>query len=205
MLSENQLAAEFNVSRTPIRRVLQRLEFEGLVLSKQGVGTLVTTVDLQYLREVYALRLKLAELIGELSPLRPTPETLDCLERVLTQVEAMRDRYNPQELARLYNTFQDEMIRLIGNRPLRDISEQLFHQTVRVWLQILPDLNWEEEVDFIIQELQDVLDALRAGDMKHMARVRRDQMAQLLTRTSNYLGSANVEFAAKEVKPQTQS
>jgi DNA-binding GntR family transcriptional regulator len=66
MLSENQLASEFGVSRTPIRRVLQRLEFEGLVVSKQGIGTLVTIVDLQYLKEVYALRLKLSELAGEL-------------------------------------------------------------------------------------------------------------------------------------------
>ncbi len=192
MLSENKLATEFGVSRTPIRRVLQRLEFEGLVVSKQGVGTLVTTVDLQYLREVYALRLKLARLVGELSPVRPSKEKIAVLESLLEQIETVRDQYDPQELAGLYNAFQDEMTPLIGNRPLREISEQLYHQTARVWLQILPDLDWAEEVNYVCYELRDVIDALRAGDMQTMAQVRRDHMAMLLTRTSNYLGSANI-------------
>jgi DNA-binding GntR family transcriptional regulator len=66
MLSENALAAEFEVSRTPMRRILRLLEFEGLVISRAGVGTLVTTADLRSLREVYRLRIKLAEVIGDL-------------------------------------------------------------------------------------------------------------------------------------------
>ena len=191
MLSENKLAAEFGVSRTPIRRVLQRLEFEGLVVSKQGIGTLVTIVDLQYLKEVYALRLKLAELTGELSPIRPTRETITTLETILEEFEAMRAQYDPTELARLYNRFQVEMLALIGNRPLREISERLFHQTARVWLQILPDLDWVEEVDIACRELSDVIGALQEKDMQAMAQIRSEHMAMLLGRTSRYLGGIN--------------
>ncbi|MCB0214058.1 MAG: GntR family transcriptional regulator [Anaerolineae bacterium] len=191
MLSENKLAAEFGVSRTPIRRVLQRLEFEGLVVSKQGIGTLVTIVDLQYLKEVYALRLKLAELTGELSPIRPTQETVATLETILEKFEAMRDQYDPTELARLYNQFQAEMLAMIGNRPLREISEQLYHQTARVWLQILPDLDWEEEVDIACRELSDVIGALKEKDMQAMAHIRSEHMAMVLGRMSRYLGGTN--------------
>jgi DNA-binding GntR family transcriptional regulator len=201
MLSENQLAEEFGVSRTPIRRVLQRLEFEGLVVSKQGVGTLVTIVDLQYLKEVYAVRLRLVELTGELSPIRPTPANILPLEDILKEVEKMRDRYDPVALARLYNRFNSEMIKFIGNRPLREISERLFYQTVRVWLQILPDLDWLAEVNYITEEIQDVMSALRAGDMGAVAQVRREHMALLLARTSSYLGSADIQMRAKEVRP----
>jgi len=197
MLSENKLANEFGVSRTPIRRVLHRLEFEGLVVSKQGIGTLVTIVDLQYLKEVYALRLKLAEVIGELSPIRPSEEKIATLEELLEQVEAMRDQYKPQELARLYNTFQAEMTQLIGNRPLRAISDQLFHQTARVWLQILPDLDWDEEVNYVCDEIRDVIKALKTNNLQTMAQVRRNQMALLLARTSNYLGSADIQGESK--------
>ena len=42
-LGEEELAKEFGVSRTPIRRVLSRLETEGLLESRHGVGTFVTT------------------------------------------------------------------------------------------------------------------------------------------------------------------
>ncbi len=45
-LSETALAEEFGTSRTPVRRVLARLEEEGLVQSVHGVGTLVTDADI---------------------------------------------------------------------------------------------------------------------------------------------------------------
>src|SRR3954466_8788246 len=67
-LSEEELAQEFEVSRTPVRRVLARLEAAGLVPSVHGVGTMVTDVDIEELQQVYHLRLELALLIGKLSP-----------------------------------------------------------------------------------------------------------------------------------------
>ena len=67
VLREEEIAQEFGVSRTPIRQVLQTLENEGLVTSKSGIGSIVTTVDLPALKEVYAFRIKLVEIVGELS------------------------------------------------------------------------------------------------------------------------------------------
>src|SRR5690349_12519920 len=64
LLHENRLAQEFGISRTPVRQVLQKLEIEGFVETRSGVGTIVTGVDFAAFRDVYALRLKLAELIG---------------------------------------------------------------------------------------------------------------------------------------------
>src|SRR3546814_8186046 len=46
-LSEEEIAQEFDVSRTPVRRVLARLESEGLVEARHGVGTMVTSVDIR--------------------------------------------------------------------------------------------------------------------------------------------------------------
>jgi DNA-binding transcriptional regulator YhcF (GntR family) len=59
-LAEEDLAREFGVSRTPIRRVLSRLESEGLVESRHGVGTFVTDVDIDNLAQVFQLRMELA-------------------------------------------------------------------------------------------------------------------------------------------------
>lgn len=191
-LRESALAEEFGVSRTPIRRALHRLEFEGLVHSSRGTGAVVSAVDVKSLKEVYALRLKLAELIGELNPARLRSENLAALKDILEKTEPMRDQYDPVALARLYNSFHEEMLHIIGNEPLKQISDQLFHQTARVWLQLLPDLNWEEEVDIMCEEIKDVLAGLQAGDMETVARVRRNHMTMLLKRINNYLGSADV-------------
>ena len=72
-LSEEELAQEFEISRTPVRRVLARLESEGLVQSVHGVGTIVTDVDIEELQQVYHLRMELAELIGKLCPIVRAP------------------------------------------------------------------------------------------------------------------------------------
>src|SRR5205823_1498223 len=65
-LSEEVLAAEFGVSRTPVRRVLTRLETEGLVEARHGVGTIVTDADLAELAQFYPIRMELAVLVGRL-------------------------------------------------------------------------------------------------------------------------------------------
>lgn len=191
VLKEEALATEFGVSRTPIRRVLHRLEYDGLVDISQRAGAIVTTVDLKSLREVYALRLKLFELVAELSTAHVSEDNIARLEEMRQELEQLRHQYEPEALARLYNSFHEEMLNVIGNKSLRQISDQLFHQTSRVWLQILPDLNWAEEVDIICEEITDVIEALRAGDMEAVARIRRNHLSRLLHRTNEYLSSAD--------------
>lgn len=190
-LKEKDLADEFGVSRTPIRGILQRLEFEGLVSGEFGSNSIVTFIDIRSLKQVYALRLRLAEIVGELSTPRVQEEHITVLENLLKDCEAMHGQYDPTQLARLYNTFHEAMLDLVGNQPLRQISDQMFHQTARVWLQILPELNWSDEVNYICEELRDVIYALRDNDMHRMAMVRRDHMSMLLHRINDYLGGAD--------------
>src|SRR5262249_10332693 len=66
-LSEVDLPREFKVSRTPLRRVLQRLDYEGLVHIRNGVGTIVTDINLKVLKDTYDLRIRHALMVGELS------------------------------------------------------------------------------------------------------------------------------------------
>lgn len=191
VLSENTLANEFGVSRTPVRSALQRLEFEGLVSSLPGVGTIVASVDLKFLKEVYALRMKLAEIAGDLSRSRVPPQMIGRLGKLLQSCRQMDEQYDPLAIARLYNDFHDEMLNVIGNEPLRTIYNQLFYQTARIWLQILPDLDWHKEVELTCQEIAEVIEALETGDMQAVARVRRDYMSSFLSRINSYLASAD--------------
>lgn len=45
LLLEGTLAAEFGVSRTPIRQALQRLAYEGLIEVRTGVGSFANALD----------------------------------------------------------------------------------------------------------------------------------------------------------------
>ena len=185
-LREEMLAEQYGVSRTPIRRVLKSLEFDELVTHTPGAGVVVTTIDVKSLRDVYKLRLKIAEFVGEMMSTRVDDGDLEQLENILSNCQPMRDQFDPKQLARLYNDFDEIMRGLITNRPLKRIQDQLFHKTARVWLDFLPVLNWEEEVDFVCEEISDVVDALRAVNLQQVAAIRRNHMSLLVERLNKY-------------------
>jgi len=188
LLSENKLAAEFGVSRTPIRKVLHALEFDGLVEIAPGVGTIVTPLDLRYLKQVYALRLKLIDLIGELPLATLSEPDAAILDGLRQRTSALRDvEPDPRALAEIYLDFHATVLRVIANRPLREISDRYFVQTSRMWLQLLPEMDWRSEVDTVLEELTDVTQALRERDAARVAEVRRAHFRRVLKRMNAVL------------------
>jgi DNA-binding GntR family transcriptional regulator len=189
LLSENQLAKEFGVSRTPIRQALQRLEFDGLVKVVRGVGTVVAPIDMLYLKQVYALRLKLIDVIADLDARWVSDGDVRTLRDLHRQVLAMKRGSTPRELARAYLVFNDTVTRAIGNEPLREIADRLYFQTSRVWPQALPALDWNREVEIAAEEIDTVATALDEGNMPLLAETRRRHMIDCIHRINHYLGS----------------
>lgn len=56
ILRQEQIAAEFGVSRTPLREALRVLERDGLIVYLPGRGVRVASVDLPHLLDAYAVR-----------------------------------------------------------------------------------------------------------------------------------------------------
>ena len=189
-LSEAELAAEFGVSRTPLRRVLAHLEFEGLVESRQGVGTLVTTVEPAELRQIFAFRMHLAELLGALDPVPPPPDDLARLDDLHGRCRALAAAWDPQEFARLNMGFQRALSGITGNAPLRETAERLYYRTARIWLQLVPEMDWSEEIDNFAREIAEVREALALGDLRAVGLIRRNHISQSLLRMSRHLDEA---------------
>jgi len=190
IISENALATEFGVSRAFMRHIMWQLENDGLINITKGSGAIVTTVDIKSLREVYVVRRKLIELIAELKPERFTQAHIAVIENVLEQTQHMYDNYDPVLLGKLYNEYHRELLNVIRNAFLKQITDQLYFQTARVWLQLLPELDWHDEVKIMCEEIQDVIEALKITDMVTVSQIRRDHMTRLLQRINHYLGSA---------------
>lgn len=183
-LSETVLAEEFGVSRTPMRRVLARLEAEGLLHSVQGVGTFVTDASIDELEQVYRLRMELAELSGRLAPLRPTPNQLDGFRQISIRAKALIYTPDPRAFARLIMDFFLALLALTDNAPLREISERLYFQTTRIWLTSLFDsvLDAQREYEIFNREVEDILVALEIGDMQAAAHIQRAHISMSFTR-----------------------
>lgn len=189
-LSEEELAVEFRVSRTPIRRVLSRLEAEGLVESRHGVGTIVTGVSVDALAQVYRLRMELAVLIGRLDPVPRSEADLERVRALLARCDALAKRPDAKKMALLNMEFYGELRAMTGNGPLRDISDRLYFLTYRIWLQSVPHLNLRDELAIFRREVADILAAMEVGDLEAVGHIRRSHISMSFARLQRYGAAA---------------
>lgn len=190
-LGEEELAREFGVSRTPLRRVLSRLESEGLLESRHGVGTFVTDADLDGLTQVYQLRMELAELIGRLDPLPRTPADLDRVRDIVSRCDRLLKAPDASTFARINMDFFQELAAMIGNEPLRGISERLYYQTARIWLKSVPHLNLRDEIVVFRREVADILAAMEVGDLEAVGHIRRSHISMSVRRMRSFSQTAD--------------
>jgi DNA-binding GntR family transcriptional regulator len=185
-LGEEELAREFHVSRTPIRRVLSKLESEGLLESRHGVGTFVTDVDIDSLAQVYQLRMELAELLGKLDPIPRSEDDLARVRALLVRCDKLLTKPDAKAYARLNMDFFQELGAMIGNAPLREISERLYYQTTRIWLKSVPRLNLRDEIVVFRREMADILAAMEVGDLEAVGHIRRSHISMSVKRMRRY-------------------
>jgi DNA-binding GntR family transcriptional regulator len=185
LLREAELATEFGVSRTPIRQILQRLEAEQFVDIRDGVGTIVTGVDFACLKDVYELRLKLAEIIGDLSPRSPTESDLEVMTSLLQRAAVLREKRDLTEFWRVQNERHRVINFLIGNEVLRMMHDRLYFQTARMWYGIV-DQMWAEATQELQAEIEELLRALKAADTRAVALVSRNYIAYSRARLAQY-------------------
>lgn len=187
VLREQALAQEFGVSRTPIREALAMLRLDGLVNRRVGGGTAVSTVDLKVLRDVYALRIKLAELFADFMLVPVPAAVISGVRSLRPEVVEAAGSHDARRLGVLYNRLHETMLQAIGNDALKEVSDRLFRQTSRIWIQLLPEMSWEEEVQAFLDEIDESLEALEGSSANHMAEIRAKHMIMLLTRFNEYL------------------
>ncbi|MCV2869068.1 GntR family transcriptional regulator [Defluviimonas sp. WL0002] len=183
-LSEEALAAEFGTSRTPLRRVLVRLEGEGLVQSVHGVGTFVTDVEIEELAQTYRLRLELAELTGKLDPVAPDAALWEHFRDLADRSHALVADPDPRRFAQLNVDFFLALLCLTANEPLREVCERLYFQTTRIWLKSVfaSTIDLIDEVDVFCREVDDILRALRIGDLHAAALIQRAHISMSFER-----------------------
>ncbi len=188
MLRESHLADEFGCSRTPVREAIKRLEFEGLVTSKNGVGTLVTEANFEALKDVYAMRLKIAELIGGMGVEVVAEEVISGLQELLAQAQRLSllvDSVMPPlpdqvlVLARINHQLHGLVCQVINNTALRQLYDLYYYQTSRVWYQQMPKF-WASEVVSLENELIELVSAAQRHDVIALGHIKHNYIARVI-------------------------
>lgn len=82
-----ELAAGYQVSLTPVRHALRRLESEGLVVSRRHRGARVAPLSVEELEEIQAVRLGLETVLSRLGAEHVTGAALAEMERSRAEME----------------------------------------------------------------------------------------------------------------------
>ena len=190
VIREGELAEEFGVSRTPIREILQKLGFAGLVEARNGVGTIVTKRSLDEVKQIYQIRLQLASLIGELTPNTCREEDIAIVETLLIRARALIMRFDSSEYWRINHEAHFAIGRLIGNAPLMEMWDRYYFQIASFWYQVIEN----EPLDVsksLVRELEDVLDAMRRNDTAAVGYIERNFISYGFERVLAIYGDPN--------------
>jgi DNA-binding GntR family transcriptional regulator len=187
-----ELAGRFQVSLTPVRHALRRLESEGLVVSRPRRGSRVAPLSVEELEEIQALRLGLETFLARAGAER-------CTEPALAEMAAARD-----EMERAFRE-GDLDAYLASFWKLRDacyacaerprLLRALEDQRIRVERYILFLCRDPEAFAALRRGPDTLLEACRAHDGEAAEAATRDALAWVLAELQAMLGETEAPAA----------
>lgn len=173
-LSERQIAAELNMSRTPVREAIQALAKDGLLEVIPARGTFVASISDDQLRELYEVRYGLEGHAAELAARAGASRELLAYRN---RLERSRAADTDAKLDSTYETgadFHVEVFRCAGNSILLDLYLPIrnrFRATMR--LACFYDKQW------VVDGIDQHLGILAAIEQRDSALARRRMVRHL--------------------------
>jgi DNA-binding GntR family transcriptional regulator len=128
-LQEDALAEAFGVSRTVIRKALQRLAHERLVELVPNKGASVAKPSAEEARHVFDARRTLERVLIEAVISRASDKDIANLVTVAKREQAAAERGNKQERLKLSGDFHCQLARIGGNPVLTEFLTELVSRT----------------------------------------------------------------------------
>jgi len=172
-LRQEQLAAEFRISRTPLREALRMLESEGLVSVAPGRGARVIAGDRQRLLAAYELREVIDGLGARLAAARGGPAAAERLESLIDDQRHALVPWQPRAYTSANIAFHQMILELSGNEFL--VAQlPIVHMTSRVFMpfEVVDHGRATQAVD----EHCAILAAITAGDCDEAERLAREHV-----------------------------
>lgn len=156
-LVERDLAAEFSVSRLPVREALRMLRQEGLISDRGARGAEVSSLSPKDVEDLFDVRQSLEVLACRLAAKRATTADLARLKGLLDDAEAFLAKGSVMEAHRSNSEFHDAITAIADNNFLKSALEPL--QGRMHWL-----FRHVSDLPELIREHRDLYAAIASGD-----------------------------------------
>lgn len=130
-LLERDIAEKLQVSRTPVREALKRLEAEGLLeaLPKQGLAVKEYSDD--DIREIYMIREALECLAAEFAAINATDADIALLDKLVWEMDRLDNDADADKLREIHSCFSETYNRASHMPTLIHLIESLKDQVTR--------------------------------------------------------------------------
>lgn len=172
-LSVPTLATRLNVSRTPVKEALARLEREGLVTTIPNRGAFVSFLGADDVREVYQLRETLEGLAARLATEKADARTLAGLKGLLRAQEKALRSGDTETIMKVDMEFHRRLRDISGNRRLDTLLQNLQDQVRIVFATSITIPGRREKA---IAEHPEILAAMEKGDPEGAERAAREHI-----------------------------
>jgi DNA-binding GntR family transcriptional regulator len=170
-MREADLATRLNVSRTPIREAIRRLASEGLLEVASSRGVMITQLDKQQVRELYALREALEGTAARFAAQHASTNEIAEMRELLEMPGNMGG--SPDLVAKFNRIFHRTIHHAAHNRYLAQALEQLSDS-----LALLPGTTFEApgRAEAAHTEHLGILAAVEKRDPEEAERLARDHI-----------------------------
>jgi len=175
-LRSDALATELNVSRTPVREALRKLEAEGLV-AHVGSHLVVRAFTEQDLIELFYVREALEGMAARLAAENATPAEIDAIRELLEDMDAVRQRKDVGVFRRLTGEFHQLVCRAAHNDRLLQLSQSLLDHVRQFQTSTL---YREGRLAEALNEHRKLLAAIEARDGESAERLAREHRRRTL-------------------------
>jgi len=151
-LTEDRLAADFGVSRNPVREALRVVEAEGFIEIQPRRGAVVATPDERTMRDMFATRAVLEPLGARIAAERATAQELGALRQLLDDARDATNDGDFVRVAELNTALHHVVMQMSGNRWLVQFSTAMFrhvHWVFRLGASHRAVHSWEEHVRLV--------------------------------------------------------
>lgn len=184
-ISEDDLQSELNISRTPIREALQKLEQEKLVYIFPRKGTIVSGITVELINEVYELR-ELIEPFVAKSVCHKLSE--EWLLKMKISFKEPPQGMSPEERKTYYieldKELHNQIINSHSNTFIHNIMRNIFDHNHRIFL-LTSTVN--EKYNVSIAEHLEIIDAFLERDAEKVERLMREHIVTARRVSIEYL------------------
>lgn len=161
VIFEAELAAQFGVSKTPVREALRLLAQTGWVVVLPRKGYIVRPVELSDVRDIFAIRRMFEPPLAAEAARGATPAQLDELDALLSQQAAAGD--NLEDALGAARLFHLALAGIVGSRRVTSILEDLVDEVRRLH-HLLPSVESHITSAEELEAHGHLVNALRSGD-----------------------------------------